>query len=284
MELGLLMLLLSAIVVLMSLAASWSNRDHGRLYLALVLFLEAGLFGTFTAFNFIHWFFFWELSLIPAFFLIRLWGGAGRGRASTQFFVYSMVGSIALLLAFLAIFVSTGRFDFIDLTQLAQSGQLIPAFAQNLHWHHWTGDTIAMWIFCGAFLGFAVKIPIMPFHTWLPSTYAEAPSATTMLLTGAMSKMGLYGLLRILLPIFPEQTRAGADAAAVAGRGQYRSLGLRRVGADGLEAHLRLFIHQPSWVLRAGRLCRRQVDGRVACAPTSPRLSMEHCCRSSIMR
>ena len=77
--LGLLMLLLSAIVVLMSLAASWSNRDHGRLYLALVLFLEAGLFGTFTAFNFIHWFFFWELSLIPAFFLIRLWGGAGRG-------------------------------------------------------------------------------------------------------------------------------------------------------------------------------------------------------------
>jgi NADH-quinone oxidoreductase subunit M len=204
--LGLLMLLLSAIVVLMSLAASWSNREHGRLYLALVLFLEAGLFGTFTALNFIHWFFFWELSLIPAFFLIRLWGGAERARASTQFFVYSMVGSIALLLAFLAIFVSTGRFDFIDLTQLAQSGQLIPAFSQNLHWHNWTSETIAMWIFCGALLGFAVKIPIVPFHTWLPSSYAEAPAATTMLLTGAMSKMGLYGLLRILLPIFPQQT------------------------------------------------------------------------------
>jgi NADH-quinone oxidoreductase subunit M len=203
--LGLLMLLLSSIVVLMSIAASWSNGDHGKSYLALVLFLEAGLFGTFTALNFIHWFFFWELSLIPAFFLIRLWGGPGRARASTQFFIYTMVGSIALLLGFLAIFVSTGHFDFIDLTQLAQSGQLIPAFSQNLHWHHWTGERIAMWIFWGAFLGFAVKIPIVPFHTWLPSTYAEAPTATTMLLTGAMSKMGLYGLLRILLPIFPEQ-------------------------------------------------------------------------------
>jgi NADH-quinone oxidoreductase subunit M len=203
--LGLLMLLLSAIVVLMSVAASWSNREHGGLYFALVLFLEAGLFGTFTALNFIHWFFFWELSLIPAFFLIRLWGGPQRARAATQFFVYTMVGSVGLLLAFLAIYLATGRFDFIDLAQLARSGQLIPDLAQNLHWRHWTGEQIAWRLFWLAFLGFAVKIPIMPFHTWLPSAYAEAPPSTTMLLSGAMSKMGLYGMLRILLPIFPAQ-------------------------------------------------------------------------------
>lgn len=203
--LGLLMLLLSAIVTLMSIGASWRNSEHTPLYFALLMLLESGFFGTFTALNFIHWFFFWELSLIPAFFLIRLWGGPGRSRASAQFFVYTMVGSIALLLAFLAIYLATRRFDFIDLAALARNGQLMPALSQNLHWGGWTGDQIASWIFWAAFLGFAIKIPIVPFHTWQPSTYAEAPSATTMVLTGAMSKMGLYGLLRILLPIFPQQ-------------------------------------------------------------------------------
>lgn len=203
--LGLLLLLVSAIVVLMSLASSWNNGEHGSLYFALVLLLETGLFGTFSAFNFIHWFFFWELSLIPAFFLIRLWGGPQRARASAQFFLYTMVGSIALLLAFLAIYLATGKFDFIDIAQLQRSGELLPAVTQNLHWWHWSGSRIEELIFWGAFLGFAVKVPIMPFHTWLPSTYAEASSGTTMLLTGAMSKMGLYGLLRVLVPIFPEQ-------------------------------------------------------------------------------
>jgi len=203
--LGLLMLMLSAIVVLMSIASSWSNREHGPLYFALVLLLETGLFGTFTALNFIHWFFYWELGLIPAYFLIRLWGGPLRARAATQFFIYTMVGSVALLLAFLAIYLATGNFDFIELAQLARNGQIVPALAQNLHWGHRTGGQIAEWVFWAAFLGFAVKIPIMPFHTWLPSAYAEAPSGTTMLLTGAMSKMGLYGLLRVLVPVFPEQ-------------------------------------------------------------------------------
>jgi NADH-quinone oxidoreductase subunit M len=203
--LGVLMLVLSAMVVMMSLAASWANAKLGPVYYALVLFLEAGLFGTFTALNFVHWFVFWELSLIPAFFLIRLWGGPGRARASTQFFLYTMVGSVALLLAFLALFLATGRFDFVDLARLAQSGQLTPALA-NLHWVSNPGQ-LAMLLFWAAFLGFAVKTPVVPFHTWLPAAYAEAPSETTMLLTGAMSKMGVYGFLRILLPIFPQQMR-----------------------------------------------------------------------------
>lgn len=203
--LGLLMLLLSAVVVAMSVAASWNCEEHGPLYFALVLLLQAGLFGTFTALNFIHWFFYWELGLIPAFFLVRLWGGPGRARAATQFFVYTMVGSIALLLAFLAIYLAAGSFDFIELARMARGGGLAEHFAHAFDWGRWTGGEIAGWVFWAAFLGFAVKVPIMPFHTWLPSAYAEAPSGTTMLLTGAMSKMGLYGLLRILVPIFPEQ-------------------------------------------------------------------------------
>jgi NADH-quinone oxidoreductase subunit M len=198
--LGVLMLVLSAIVVLMSLAASWPNPRQGPVYFALALLLEAGLFGTFTALNFVHWFLFWELSLIPAFFLVRLWGGKKSTQASTQFFLYTMVGSIALLLSFLAIFLATGSFDFVELAALARNGQLATALQRSLH-----GNDSAMVLFWAAFLGFAVKTPVVPFHTWLPATYAEAPSETTMLLTGAMSKMGIYGFLRILLPIFPEQ-------------------------------------------------------------------------------
>jgi NADH-quinone oxidoreductase subunit M len=206
--LGLLMLLLSAIVVPMSMAASWQIQERTPLYFSLVLFLQAGLFGTFTALNFFHWFIFWELSLIPAFFLIRLWGGPQRASAATQFFVYTMAGSVALLLAFLAIFQCTGKFDFISLSELARNGQLIPALAAKIGWHMFAPQQVALIIFCGAFLGFAVKVPLVPFHTWLPSTYAEAPTGTTMLLTGAMSKMGVYGFLRILLPIFYPEMQA----------------------------------------------------------------------------
>jgi NADH-quinone oxidoreductase subunit M len=203
--LSLLMLAVSSIVVLMSVAASWGNSKQGPVYFSLLLFLETGLFGTYTALNFLHWFLFWELSLIPAFFMIRLWGGSGRARAATRFFVYTMVGSITLLLAFLAIFLATGSFDFIQLTQMAQTGQLAAAIGQNLHWGQWDSGHITMFLFCGAFLGFAVKTPVVPFHGWLASAYGEAAPETTMALTGALSKMGVYGFLRILLPIFPEQ-------------------------------------------------------------------------------
>ena len=110
--LGALMLVLSAIVTLMSVDAAHHVHHQPGLYFALVLTLEAGLFGSFTALNFFHWFLFWELCLIPAFFLIKLWGGTRRGPAATQFFIYTMAGSAALLVAFLAIFVSTTSMDF----------------------------------------------------------------------------------------------------------------------------------------------------------------------------
>lgn len=202
--LGALMLVLSAIVTLMSVDAAHRVHRQPGLYFALVLMLQAGLFGSFTALNFFHWFLFWELSLIPAFFLIKLWGGAKRGPAATQFFVYTMAGSAALLLSFLAVFLATptknalGTMDFIDLAKLASAGQLEPMVTAHL-------GPIMMWLAIGVLVGFAVKVPLMPFHTWLPAAYSEAPSPVTMLLTGAMSKMGVYGILRIAIPLFGPQ-------------------------------------------------------------------------------
>jgi len=196
--LGALMLVLAAIVTLMSVDASHRVHHMPGLFFGLVLTLEAGLFGSFTALNFFHWFLFWELSLIPAFFLIKLWGGPRRGPAATQFFIYTMAGSVALLLCFLAIFLSTGSMDFGQLTAMAQTGALEQAVTAHL-------GPVTLWLAIGVLAGFAVKVPIMPFHTWLPAAYAEAPSPVTMLLTGAMSKMGVYGLLRIALPIFGPQ-------------------------------------------------------------------------------
>jgi NADH-quinone oxidoreductase subunit M len=200
--LGLLMLLLSSIVVPIGIAASSQIKHRVSLYYSLILLLQACLFGTFTALNFFHWFVFWELSLIPAFFLIKLWGGPRATKAATQFLVYTMVGSVAMLLSFLAIFLTTHTFEFTDLATLAQTGQLMPAVVANLAWHHITPQHVALIIFAGVFLGFAVKVPLFPFHTWLPAAYSEAPTGTTVILTGAMSKMGVYGFLRILLPIF----------------------------------------------------------------------------------
>jgi NADH-quinone oxidoreductase subunit M len=196
--LGALMVVLSAIVTLMSVDAAHRVHHQPGLYFGLVLVLESGLFGSFTALNFFHWFLFWELSLIPAFFLIKLWGGTRRGPAATQFFVYTMAGSVALLVAFLAVFVATGSMDFPHLTLLASTGELEQMVTAHL-------GPVTLWLAIGVLAGFAVKVPMVPFHTWLPAAYAEAPSPVTMLLTGAMSKMGVYGLLRIAIPLFGAQ-------------------------------------------------------------------------------
>ena len=158
--LGLLMVLLAALIVPFAMLASWKIENNPKLYFSLVLFLESGLFGVFTAQNFIHWFLFWELSLIPAFFLIRLWGGPQRNSAATQFFIYTMVGSVAMLAAFLALYssadASVRTFDFAQM-------------AVAVHGRNWMAahKTLATAVFFGVFLGLAVKVPMVPFHTWL---------------------------------------------------------------------------------------------------------------------
>jgi NADH-quinone oxidoreductase subunit M len=205
--LGLVMVLLTALVVPFAVLSSREIKERPALYYALMLFLQSGLFGVFTALNFYHWFLFWELSLIPAFFLIKLWGGPRRSFAATQFFIYTMVGSVALLLAFQAIYWATKSFDFIKLSEMGRSGELAAQMSANLGWKDLTTARLVLVIGFGVFLGLAFKVPVMPFHTWLPEAYTEAPTPVTMVLTGVMSKMGLYGFLRIFVPIFAESLR-----------------------------------------------------------------------------
>ncbi len=203
---SLLMVLLTALIVPFGLLASWRVEDNTRAFVSLLLFLQAGLFGAFTALNFIHWFAFYELTLVPAYFLIKLWGGPQRSAAANQFFIYTMVGSVALLLSMLAVYLVTGSFDLIKLAEKGRSGELASLFNVRIAgWYGLSPRALSLVIFFGAFLGFAVKVPVWPFHTWLPATYAEAPTGVSMVLTGVMSKMGVYGFLRILLPIFPNE-------------------------------------------------------------------------------
>lgn len=208
--LGLLMVVLTALVVPFGLLAARREHQESKAFVALLLFLQSGLFGAFTALNFFHWFLFWELSLVPAYFLIKLWGGPGRVKAANQFFIYTMVGSVAMMLGFMAVFLATGSMDFLQLAAKARAteGGLTLSFSTALGWGGVSDANVASIVFLLVLAGFAVKVPLFPFHTWLPATYAEAPTSISMILTGVMSKMGVYGLLRILLPIFPEQIRA----------------------------------------------------------------------------
>jgi NADH-quinone oxidoreductase subunit M len=189
--LSLLLVLLTSIVVPFGLLAQRGDRG----LCALMLITQAALYGTFTAQNFVLWFLFYEMSLIPAFLLIKIYGGENRDAAATKFFVYTFLGSVAMLLGFLGIYFARGSFDFAQLVDLARnSGGLL------------TGK-MAWVAFAGIFLGLAVKVPLFPFHTWLPDAYEAAPTGVAMVLTGALSKMGVYGFIRLLLPLFPNQIK-----------------------------------------------------------------------------
>ena len=195
--LSLLLVLLTGIVTPVAVLASWRTLSDPaaspRFFGAMFLLLQGAALGVFLALDFFHWFLFWELSLVPAFFLIKLWGGPGATRAAYQFVIYTIGGSAFMLVAFAALFVVTGTQDFAQLAQLGADG----ALAQKL-----SGGTLHL-VFLGVLIGLAVKVPLWPFHTWLPAAYAEAPTGASMFLTGVMSKMGVYGFLRLLWPIFP---------------------------------------------------------------------------------
>jgi len=197
---SLLLVLLTGVVSPLALAAAARDARDARLLGLLFLVLQGSALGVFLALDFFHWFIFWELSLVPAFFLIKLWGGPGAGRAAYQFVIYTIAGSAFMLLAFAALYAATGTLDFSALAALAADGRLAAM----------VGPHAITAVFLGAFLGLAVKVPLFPFHTWLPPAYAEAPAGVSMFLTGVMSKMGVYGFLRLLWPIFPAQLHACA--------------------------------------------------------------------------
>jgi NADH-quinone oxidoreductase subunit M len=195
---SLLLVLLTGLVTPAALLASWRETRDTRLMNVLFLLVQGAALGVFLALDFFPWFVFWELSLVPAYFLIRLWGGAGSARAGYQFVIYTIGGSAFMLAGFAALYGATGTLDFTQLAALRADGTL----AARL-----TGGW-ATAVFLGVLLGLAVKVPLFPFHTWLPAAYAEAPTSASMFLTGVMSKMGVYGFLRILWPLFPAQLHA----------------------------------------------------------------------------
>jgi NADH-quinone oxidoreductase subunit M len=187
--LSLLLVLLTSIVFPFAFCAQRLERGA----CGLMLVMQAALYGTFTAQNFVLWFLFYEMSLVPAFLLIKIYGGENRDYAAVKFFVYTFLGSVFMLLAFLGIYFAKGTFDFSTLAGLGKGGLI----AGNIKWL----------IFAGIFLGLAVKVPLFPFHTWLPDAYQTAPTGVSMVLTGALSKMGVYGFIRLLVPLFPNEIK-----------------------------------------------------------------------------
>src|SRR6516165_10190241 len=188
------MVLLTAIICFISVFASFSIDRGEKGYYALLMLLDTGMMGVFVALDFFLFYIFWEVMLLPMYFLIGIWGGPRREYAAIKFFLYTLLGSVLILLVRLGLYYY-GAAPTFDMTQLAaQSGSYSMAF-QRICW-------IAL------FIGFAIKIPAFPFHTWLPDAHVEAPTAISVILAGVLLKMGTYGILRINYGILPAATLA----------------------------------------------------------------------------
>ncbi len=183
-----LIFLTSLLTTLCLFYSSYVINVRVKEYFLLFLMLEMGMFGVFMSLDLFLFYVFWEIGLVPMYFLIGVWGGARREYAAIKFFIYTLCGSVAMLLAFIGIYFTTGTFDIIE----AAAKQ---PFAGNF-----TLMSLAFW---AIFLGFAIKVPLWPFHTWLPDAHTEAPTAGSVILAGVLLKLGAYGFLRILLPMFP---------------------------------------------------------------------------------
>jgi NADH-quinone oxidoreductase subunit M len=195
------MLALSSLLGLLAVIASWKITDRAPAYFAMLLLLQVGMNGVFVALDFVLFYMFWELVLVPMFFLIGMWGGARREYASVKFFIYTLAGSVFMLVGMIALYLNTGTFDMVALARAGGGGAFGLAF-QN-------------WVFLAFFLGFAVKVPLFPLHTWLPDAHTEAPTAASVLLAGILLKMGTYGFIRVSLPMLPDAARMWAPWIAV---------------------------------------------------------------------
>lgn len=179
------MVLVTTLLTFLCIIASWHIKHRTKEYMALMLFLEIGMVGVFFALDFILFYVFWELVLIPMYFLIGIWGGPRREYAAIKFFLYTFIGSIFMLLGILVLYFYSGMGTF-DMLALGKANV-----------------SAGVWKFCfwTMFLGFAVKVPIVPFHTWLPDAHVEAPTAGSVILAGVLLKMGTYAFVRIGLQV-----------------------------------------------------------------------------------
>lgn len=217
--LSLTMVLLTTLLTPVSILASYTIEDRVKSYMILFLLLETGMLGVFLSLDLLLFFVFWEVGLVPMYFLINQWGSEkgereiwggrkiqARTYASFKFMIYTMAGSLGLLLAVQMIGVVAGTFDMPMLFErwTGLSGML---FGMPIG----TVKAIAFWAFA---IAFAIKVPVWPFHTWLPDAHTEAPTAGSMILAGVLLKLGAYGFLRLVLPLYPEEARFYAGALA----------------------------------------------------------------------
>ncbi|MDI6715433.1 MAG: NADH-quinone oxidoreductase subunit M [Actinomycetota bacterium] len=178
---------MTLLLMVVSVLASWSIKDRVREHYSMLLLLAVGMLGTFAALDFILFYIFWELVLIPMYFIIGIWGGENRTYAAVKFFLYTLAGSVLMLVGILALYFTSGLNTF-DMVKLMEAG-----------YHHY----LATFIFITFFFGFAIKVPMWPFHTWLPDAHVQAPTAGSVLLAGVLLKMGTYAFVRIIVQILP---------------------------------------------------------------------------------
>jgi NADH-quinone oxidoreductase subunit M len=193
---SLLLVLLTAFLQVIAVLMSWPVKQHVPLFFCLLLILEATLMGIFLALDLMLFFLFWEVMLLPMFFLISIWGHERRHYAAIKFFLYTLAGSLVMLVAMIALYLIHGE----------QTGTYSFALAELMQTD--LSSQQEMLLFLGFLLAFAIKIPLVPFHTWLPDAHTEAPVAGTIDLTGLLLKTGIYGLIRFAFPLFPEATRS----------------------------------------------------------------------------
>ncbi len=210
---SLAMVLLTVILTPLAILASYEIEENVRTYMFLFLLMETAMLGLFSSLDLIIFFIFWEFGLVPMYFLIKLWGGKDREYASFKFMIYTMAGSLGLLVAIQVMGISMGTFDIPQLMNTwvnLPAGSVLPNTGLSVD----LVKGIAFWAFV---IAFAIKVPIWPFHTWLPDAHTQAPTAGSMILAGVLLKLGAYGFIRLVIPLFPEQATATAGILAILG-------------------------------------------------------------------
>ena len=203
---SLLLILLTTFMGIIAVVSSYSAiQFREKEYYALLLMLQTGMIGTFCALDFFLFYVFWEIMLVPMYFIIGIWGGARKLYAAIKFFLYTLAGSVLMLLSILALyFFNDGGIPFLNIKGLGNEATF--AVLQYHEIGHLIPPTLQFWIFLGFFFGFAIKVPMFPFHTWLPDAHTEAPTAGSIILAAVLLKMGTYGFIRFALPILPSAT------------------------------------------------------------------------------